>query len=207
MLNRQYHFGGHEANAHFLSFGGGAVWRAVSSNRRGMCASLRSVRAFGDACKSADGSRPSRAFSFWGSAAAMRHENEGAMEEKSSHKSICLPKSTIFVGGSGEQSISGGEGMARSVLIKPRQGLWNGRPKRQMLFTALVFYRQPRLSSGHGRGQVSSESIHSGEILGGSQPKVGYVPLRNRRREIMTHAFFVSALADLAKGINGIQRT
>ena len=156
-----------------------------------MNVSFRSVWVFGDTCKSAEGGMSvSRFFCFKEAGPDSRHENEEAMKEKNLKKSICLPKSYIFGGGSGEKSASVSEGIAMSNSRNPAKVLRNSGLKQQCSFAPLYSVDTLFVFENIGREQVSSKSICFGKILGGSQPSVGYVPLSSRHEASVTHAFF-----------------
>lgn len=84
------------------------------------------------------------------------------MKEKSSIKSICLPKSCIFASGSGEKSISVGKDTAMFFLRNPAK-IFDREHKRQVLFPAHVFDNWQKPLFGYERGTFASyQSIYQG---------------------------------------------
>ena len=87
------------------------------------------------------------------------------MEEKMNTKSICLPKSFIFVGGNGEKSVSVSEGIAKPHLeIQAKEN--DGGRKQTMLFYAVVFSQWLLPLSEYRREQMFLSSLTIREILG-----------------------------------------
>ena len=84
------------------------------------------------------------------------------MKENKLKKSICLPKSFIFVGGSGEKSISVGKDTAMFFLRNPAK-IFDREHKRQVLFPAHVFGKWQKPLFGYERGTFASyQSIYQG---------------------------------------------
>ena len=84
------------------------------------------------------------------------------MKENKLKKSICSPKSIIFVGGSGEKSISVGKDTAMFFLRNPAK-IFDREHKRQVLFPAHVFGKWQKPLFGYERGTFASyQSIYQG---------------------------------------------
>ena len=111
-------------------------------------------------------------------------------------KSICLPKSYIFGGGSGEKSISVGKDTAMSFLKNPAKIFDRGH-KRQVLFPAHIFDKWNKPLFGYERGTFASyQSIYQGFLGRRHQQRCWRYPSGLDMKDENTHAFFVSAPAD-----------
>ena len=111
-------------------------------------------------------------------------------------KSICLPKSYIFVGGNGEKSVSVGKDTAMSFLKNPAKIFDRGH-KQQVLFPAHIFDKWNKPLFGYERGTFASyQSIYQGFLGRRHQQQCWRCPSGLDMKDETLTLFFVSAPAD-----------